>query len=365
MLAAYTGRDVFEVMRHLAGSPNGLLKTCIGSVEERRNAFDAQQEGGRFVIDATALFTLFVLDRTEILGVWLNRPIVSRRTREVVAELLQETQEDSRQNVLALDERGNLVATTATPEALAAHAESLRRVLAAIDKYCQVMSCPQLALLSPEERHELVEVFGDDGAESVVLARETNRILWTDDWVVAGYAESKYQCRRVWTQIVLHAAAVSGTLAWEAFNADTARLLQANYVHTWWTPQVFEQAAAQAGWETSSPLLRPFLRDLASPNIVPEARVALAAAAIRSCYRANLAPRERNRFVVAVMNLVAVLQDAATAARGVIAILERLCMEEPETAGHLRSVIMVSLRWELGERALRTFYCDAWVVPVS
>jgi tetratricopeptide (TPR) repeat protein len=362
MLATFTGTDVFEVMRHLAGSPNERIRTCVGSVEERQNALDALQEGGTFVIDTTALFTLLLLGRTEVLGGWLKRPIVSRRSREVVTQLLKAAQEDPSTSILGLDQRGELATTKATPEALSAYAGRLNWLLAAIDQYCQVLSCPKLAELSPEERHHLVDAFGPDGAESLLLATERNRILWTDDWVLAGYGQSKHQCRRVWTQIVLQGAAVSGTLDWNSFNADTARLLQANYVHTWWTPQIFEQAAQQANWQSSSPLLRPFLRDLASPNIVPEARLILGAAAIRSCYHANLAPLERNRFVVAVMNRLAVLHDVEVAGWGVIEILKRFCAQELEAARDLRAVIQVWLGWELSTRDLRTFFCDMSVV---
>ena len=365
MLSSFAGTDLFEIMRHLVASRTERFKICTGSLEERQAAFEALQEGGTLVVDATALFTLLLLDRAEVLGVWLNRPIVSQKTREHVAVLLEEAQQESPKGVLGLDDQGNLVATQATAEQQAAYAGRLSRLLGAVDKHCQVFSCPQLATLSPEKRHELVEAFGDGGSESIVLASEPKRILWTDDWVLAGYGLANYRNRRVWTQIVLHGAAAAGNLDWNVFNADTAQLLSANYVFTWWTSQVFEQVANEAGWRFSSPLLRPLLDDLKSPSILPEARVVLSAAAIRSCFHSNLGPRDRNGFIVGIMNRLTVLQDSEWAMMAVLKVLKKICTEDPETAKDARWVILVWLQMEMNSAALHTAYSDLSVIDPS
>lgn len=247
-------------------------------------------------------------------------------------------------SILALDQSGELCRVEESPESEEQRIATLEQLCDSIDRHCEITPCPRLVALEPDRREELVEAFGREGAESILLATEQARVLWTDDHVVAGLAQGQYKVRRVWTQVALHASADWGKLDWQVFNRDAAILRASGYEFTWWNPDVFETAANEANWDKSSYLLRPLLDDLGSPTIMCEARLLLSATVIRSCYGSRLTPVPRNAFVVTVLSRLARLEDDQSAAATIYQILRRICVAEPHVPDDARRTFQVWLQ---------------------
>ena len=67
MFGQQIGTTAFRALQHLAASPDVSVKCCIGSAEEREHAAKAFRSCNTVVLDMSAISSLFLLDRIDIL----------------------------------------------------------------------------------------------------------------------------------------------------------------------------------------------------------------------------------------------------------------------------------------------------------
>lgn len=248
-------------------------------------------------------------------------------------------------------------------EAQEDHAARLDTLRLAVEQNCIVTPCPQVASLDPTKREQFLEVFGQHGIESLLLASEPGRMLWTDDQVLGAIGENEFGVRRVWTQVLLHAAAEAGHIEWETFNSDSSILRGANYLFTWWTPNVLISVANRVQWNPSAFLLRVLLEDLGSKNVHEEGRFLLAAAAVHNSYDASIAPPVRSRFIFAVLDQLARLDQPEECAGTISVILRRMSAEKLDVYRDARTLLSMWAEYRRSERARNTSYVDIYIVP--
>ena len=363
LLSEYASRDLFSLLTDLAGMQSFPIKCCTGSLEERGQAFDVIREKLVPVVDAIALFTLALLSRLELLSNWPQKPIVSRGTYDLILTLQEQARQNPERAYLTLDAAGNLCGADVSQEAQQAHADRLDALRQAMEQHCIVTLCPQLAELDPTRREQFLEVFGQHGVESLLLASEPSRMLWTDDQVLGVIGEKEFGVKRVWTQVLLHSAAESGRIDWETFNSTSNTLRAAGYVFTWWTPHVLISVANRVEWNPSAYLLRVLLEDLGSENVQEEGRFLLAAAAIHSSYATTITSHVRYRFIFAVLDQLARLDDPNVCAEILARVLRRMSAETPDVYRDARSLLTMWAEDRQSEIARSTCYVDIYIVP--
>ena len=86
IIGEHFGMTTFEALQALASSPDVPVRCCIGSREEREHAAKAFRSCNTVVLDMSAISSLFLLDRLDILKHWPIDVVVSKGT---VSELRQ------------------------------------------------------------------------------------------------------------------------------------------------------------------------------------------------------------------------------------------------------------------------------------
>ena len=164
-------KNAFDALLYLANSKDVFVKCCSGSNEERDQAAKALESCNTVVLDISAISSLFLLDRLDILENWSADIVVSRNT---VNELRQMVVNEE---LIGKKETGVLLKTDAghafvenTADQKADYIDKLRRLVSTIEDNCRVEPCQALAELDPQKRELLVEAFGQYGAESILLA---------------------------------------------------------------------------------------------------------------------------------------------------------------------------------------------------
>jgi hypothetical protein len=362
LLSEYASRDLFSLLFDLAGIQSFPIKCCMGSLEERGHAFDIVREELVPVVDAIALLTLALLSQLELLTGWPQKPIVSRGTYDLILTLQEQARRHPERAFLTLDATGNLCRADVSREAQQAHADRLDALRQAVEQHCAVTLCPELAELDPTRREQFVEVFGQHGIESMLLASEPGRMLWTDDQILGVIGEKEFGVKRVWTQVLLYSAAESGRIDWETFNSASSTLRAAGYIFTWWTPNVLISVANRVEWNPSAYFLRVLLEDLGLQNVQEQGRFLLAAAAIHSSYTATITSQVRYRFVFAVLDQLARIEDPYVCAEIVAQVLRRMSAKTPDVYRDARSLLAM---WTEDRRSVAssTHYLDIYIVP--
>jgi len=239
----------------LTGRPDAIVKCCQGSEEELEAALIAYGRANSIVLDISAIGTLSLLGRIDLLKSWPRRFIVSQAT---LHELRQLQFED--------------------PNGTPAESElNLRGLADTIASICTVADGAVLSTLSQERREKLIGYFGRHGAESIVLASMPGHLLWTDDRVIANLARTEFGVRRLWTQSAFMARTQAGSL--DPSELATAGTKLAGWGYTFTTPSIetMMRAGAVAKWLPDQFPLKQALDQFATESVKMPDAVTLAA----------------------------------------------------------------------------------------
>lgn len=226
------GQSTFGTMLSLANKPDVTVKCCLGGAIERSEAVDGLLTASAIVVDLTAIATITTLGLLDYLAKYLKPFIISRGTLMELQELESEERRAAARVGGIVKDEGRYVLTEDTDQAKAARIKQLVDLIDSVTKLCRVSNCRELAAVEPERRTSLLRAFGRHGAESIVLASQPGRVLWTDDFAVAELAKREFGVRRVWTQLLLQALTESGSIDSALFSDASARLVGYGYYFT-------------------------------------------------------------------------------------------------------------------------------------
>lgn len=260
----------------LASAPDAIIKCCQGSEDELNAALTSYERTNSIVLDLTALATLCLLGRLNLLATWPRRFVIAQATLHELRRL----QYDDSFGRLPAGFSAMLTGDSAgyKPEA------QLRGLADSIQSVCAVNDGAVLSTLAPERREKLIRFFGRHGAESIVLASTPGHVLWTDDRVIANLARNEFGVRRVWTQSALMARAQAGSL--DRAELATAGTKLAGWGYSFTTPslEILMSAGAVAGWNPDQFPLRQALEQFATDSVRLPNAVTLAAELIVNLY---------------------------------------------------------------------------------
>ena len=123
-----------------------------------------------------------------------------------------------------------------------------------------------MADISPDQRDQLIELCGQHGAESIVLARRPGHVLWSDDFVTALLGQHSLGIRRTWTQAVLAGLGAQGFVTEREYQEASARLIGYGFISTRFDADTLLAAATLAQWAPGGRPVKQALEALSSGN---------------------------------------------------------------------------------------------------
>ena len=305
MFGQQIGTTAFGALQHLAGSPDVSVKCCIGSAEEREHTAKAFRSCNTVVLDMSAISSLFLLDRIDILECRLVDFVVSQRT---VAELLQMIVNESwfhsgKSGQMIKTETG-FTLVEMTEEQKETYFKKLRHLVKVLKTNCTIESGESLAAMEPEKRETLVKGFGQYGAEAISLSAVPGVALWTDDHVQA-LAGEEHGVSRVWTQFVIGACVELGVMDPKAFLDASAKLLGYGYYFTSGNPQIIRQAGIIAEWKVDGWPLSQALSAFAEESVDLDQILQLAAEFLGLLYQEPILPQTKVNITIQILENIA------------------------------------------------------------
>ncbi len=266
------GMSDFHGVLSLAGRPDAIIKCCQGSEEELEGALAAYNRANSVVLDLTAIATLCLLGRLDLLKTWARRFVVSQATMHEMRRF-QFERSSGVANVL-----------NANASQIDGVDEELRGLADLIAAICTVGDATAMSTLPPYQREDLTTHFGLHGVESILLASMPGHVLWTDDRVLANVARNNFGVPRIWTQSALMARVQAGGL--EAAELATAGTKLAGWGYTFTTPslETLMRAGALSGWDPDQFPLKQALEQFATDSMQIADAVTLAAELIVNIY---------------------------------------------------------------------------------
>jgi tetratricopeptide (TPR) repeat protein len=286
------GNNVFDTVCLLALRPGVRIHCCSGAAPERAQAHEAIKIAKAIVVELSSIGTLAL---TDLLGVLENPPvpiIVSRGTLSELNDLADEEGLTPEPVGMLGKQEGRYIMVEETIEQREARLRQLKQLIAAIKKYCQIATSPSLVALDPEKRAAMIKMLGQHGAESVLLASEPGRVLWTDDLVLATLAQKEFGARRAWTQIYLQTLAETGAIDANVFFEASAKLAAYGYYFTSLNHNILMAARSMAHANPSTWPLKQCLETLEDEAISARDLLGLVTQFIVGIYREGIAGQE-------------------------------------------------------------------------
>ena len=300
------GKTAFTALGYLALHTDVPIRCCHGSVEEREQATTVLRSCNMLVLDMSAIASLFLLDRLDILENWSIGLVASQGTvNELRLMIANEEQFHIKESEALKKTETGYALEERTVEQKEVYIGKLRHLVEVLEANCKVESCEALAEMEPEKRETMVKCFGRYGAEALLLAAVPGGVLWTDDFAQAEIARSEHGVSRVWTQFVIGARANSGMIDLETFFDASAKLLGYGYAFTSPNPQIVWQAGVIAEWKVDSWPLSQALSVFAEESVDLIPILGMVAEFLRLLYQEPLLPETKANITVKVLENVA------------------------------------------------------------
>lgn len=318
------GCDAFQGFHHVARSTNMPIRCCRGQPEERSAALAALGSCPNLVLDITALASISLLQIVELLKNWRGKCVISQETAALLSAVADDSDTKKRATATFGKSSKGYFLQEHSPEESKSAAESLAAFINDVLAASEVRSCPELAEIDPEQRDLIVSVFGQHGAESMLLARAPGHILWTDDMALREKATEDFSVRGAWTQIVLEYATTEGIIQSDDYLEASAKLLGMDYEATMFNIFTVVKAGVMSGWHIETWPFNKALDKFAGPQVPVDDVVILAAAMVTNMYKEHVLVETRQATFIRILERLAARRGGLGTARTFIAMLPRI-----------------------------------------
>lgn len=286
-------KNAFEALLYLATSSDVLVKCCVGSKEEYDHAAQTFRACDTVVLDMSAISSLFLLEKLDILKNWSADLVVSADTVNEIHRMIENKElfHGKEAGVLLKTDTGHVFMETTEQKAY--YVKKLRELADIVEGNCKIEPCNVLAELDPQKREILIEAFGQYGAEAILLAVAPGTVLWTDDFIQSELARNEHGISRVWTQLVVRERFESGAVETETFLDASAKLFGYGYYFTSLNPNIIRQAGIIAEWRVDGWPFSQALSFLGEESSDLRQVIMLSAQFLRLLYQEPLLPETR------------------------------------------------------------------------
>jgi hypothetical protein len=297
------GKDAYIALASLAQEDGQFVKCAHGAEDERREATFALQTAEAVVVDLSAIATIRLIGTESLL-------FEATRFRFKISEgTFNELQDTLLGELLSGSPSGTIQhrdgVTSITEESAEERLERRNRDQAFLDRLrsaVEVVPVIELSAVDPDKRRPLEEMFGQYGAETLILAANPEHVSWTDDLIQADLARQEFGVKRAWTQLI----AEQTTLAGQMTEAERARAV-ASLVGVEYVVTSYDSAAILSAVEMSeaTPWRRPlkqFVNAFRKPAGDFQSLLGLFADFVIKLYREPHLPEARCKVLVAFLD---------------------------------------------------------------
>jgi len=288
IVAEALGRSDVSMTMALAVDPNSQVRVGDRDVSYVAGVFERLDGGAQLVLDPSALATILLLQKENLLGSLSLSPKIPYSVNDDCNQMVREVTTPSAGSMKRVP-GGH--AFQEIPEAhRLASVEKLNEQLAAIRRVSSLVGCPELASIAPERRKELVNLFGNAGAEALVVSAVRNHLLWTDDMTMMFAAQHYFDCTSITTELLIRYMSERAKIKSSEYDAACAKLVAARYVPTPVSPAIFVEAARLSLWNPGSSPLAEMLELFADDAFSADGVVAVTCRSMPLLFIELLAP---------------------------------------------------------------------------
>ncbi len=270
---------LLESLSHIASEGTLPIRCCLGNDVELARAEASLAGAEQFVLDPSALATLFFSGQYEQLQLLAGKVVLCESALDEYGELREKFSSPSRGFVGKF--KGKYLFQEDDPDERRRQEQRLDTFLTRIRSLVALKTGENLATLPAEHREELIRLFGKPTAEAMAEAAATGAVLWTDDLGVAEVGRERAGvAKRVWTQLVFRSVAPQ-----DVYTELTLFLIQWRYFFTRLEPDAVLAACRAGAWNPDAPVIKRIAEWLSLPELLPVGAVQVCAQSLRLVWK--------------------------------------------------------------------------------
>jgi len=284
-VAALENRNPIELWQILAFGTTPFIHAWSDFQHEKfEDALIVLRKGGLIVIDPISLITLYCLgvadDAVRILGKFG----IAQSTIDVFQAMVETAQGWQREGFMTFGvENGQGIKQEYTPEVITQRKKFFEQIISWARNNCLVLPCHKALDLNKDERNKLKEHISPAFIDTVLIAGEPGRILYSDDQWLRWYARVDSGVQGVWTQVILNYCLLQHSTNEVLYRKATLELALRGYTYTIIDAGILMEAARLGGWQLQ-PIYTSALRALADQNTSLNYAVSITADFLRQLY---------------------------------------------------------------------------------
>ncbi len=271
--------------------------------EKFENSLSILQKGGLVVIDPISLITLYQLGVANDVVAVLGKFGIAQSTVNLFQGMVEKEQGVSKDGFLSLGiYNGQYVKQEFSPEQVAEVKNYFQQIINWINNNCLILPCRRALDINIDERNKLNECFGLAFMDTVLIAEEPGRLLYSDDQWLRWYVQSK-GIQGVWTQVVLNYCLLQQNTNEELYRKTTIQLALWGYGYTIVDADTLMEGARLANWELE-PSYTSVVKILADKRMSPVYATAIAADFLYQLYSEIIIPQLRDQLIFRLLNTI-------------------------------------------------------------
>jgi len=204
-VAILMNRNPIEVWQFLALGASPFIHSWSNFQDEKfEDALISLQKGGLVVIDPISLITLHYLGVADDVVRLLGKFGIAQSTIDLFQALIEIKQGYQREGFTTFGiEEGQGVLQEVSPEQITQQSKLFEQIINWARSNCQILPCHRALDINKDERTKLNQYIGAAFIDTVLIAGESGRILYSDDQWLRWYAHNDSNVQGVWTQVIL------------------------------------------------------------------------------------------------------------------------------------------------------------------
>jgi len=242
------GVNIVQAWSKLMGNPELGIRYALNLPQERDNASSILETRPKLVADPIALLTLHGLRAGDLVVSKYGKLGIAASSKAAIQTAIED-QKVMKSGVYMgsdSDEDGRDV----SPDEIKRYREFLEEILNWIDGNCETIPC-YAALAVGGERRELGQKIGRSFMDSILIAQEKEKVLFSDDRILRSLAKERYSVNGIWTQALLRKCLDTGSLERDNYNRYIVKLSCSRYYDTAIDGEILLEAARQSAWRPS------------------------------------------------------------------------------------------------------------------
>ena len=262
--AVLVGSNSLDTWGSLMGIPELGIRCSFGDTEERSSLLNLLNHSNpKLVVDIISLITLHSLDAADIVVSAFGKLCIAQSTIDELQSIINEREGmwSKREGMIVGKEGNRYVKQIINPEKMKQGIEYLINIVNWIKDNCEVGQATVGLEMNQLRRRELNDMLQQHFLDTVLLASQSEHLLFSDDGRLRHYAKTSlnndagtnFQIDGVWTQVLLEHCVQQNRLDKADYDEMTIKLVCSRYYHTQFDADLLMEVAKRSNWKLSEP----------------------------------------------------------------------------------------------------------------